>query len=206
MSRESKVITISLPKELAAEFNSMASNNHMTKSELFRSLLQSTSGKTPANNKPDIAGNLQKYWELKESGHPTVLIGSVIAANEKNQIIILQRAEEDKHIKNLSWTFPGTELHSLEFGAEISKEMQKKIGIKLENVHIIGARVIPESMSADLTVVSLYFGANFKSSKSIKIDKGNYSSFKLLKPLDVYSYFTTSTSDEINRYLVSLSQ
>jgi hypothetical protein len=206
MSRESKVITISLPKELATEFNSMASNNHMTKSELFRSLLQSTLDKTPANNKPDIAGNLQKYWELKETGQPTILIGSVIATNEKNEVIILQRTEKDKHIKNLSWTFPGTELHSLEFGFEISKAMQKKIGIKIEGVNIIGARVIPESIASDLTVISLYFSASFKTPKNVKINQSSYHSYKLVKPLDVYSYFTTSTSDEINRYLVSLSQ
>ncbi len=206
MSRKTSIITFSVPPELQSQFDVLSGKLNMTKSELFRRLLQTELEKTENRAASVVAENLKEYWQLKEAGRSTILIGSVVAQNEKGQIIITQRAEKDEHIKHLSWTFPGRELKTLDFETEIIKEMETRTGIELESTHIIGARVIPESISSDLTVVSLYFGANFKNTSIIKLDKNAYSSFKLIKPLEVYSYFTTSTSDEINRYLVSLSQ
>lgn len=207
MSRTSKVIALSIPPELQTQFTVLANHANMTKSELFRKILQNhldNESSVSDTNKPNISDDLHQYWQLRESGKPTALIGLMIITNASGEILIVKRAQKDEHIVNLSWVFPGSELKSLDFTNETSNKIKNKIGLAVGGAYIVGSRVIPESIKTEISVVALYFAAK-PLGTNIRLDPKIYCKYKWIRPLDIYRYFTTSTGDDMNRYLASIA-
>lgn len=203
MPRKTKIVGISLPPEINNEVEEYLNKTHKTRSEFFRETIQAFLFKKPLENvsERDLASVLKTYWDMKSSvGMEVVIIVLAIITNNKGEVLIGARKVEDKWVENLTWVFPGGRLKSLEMEDEVKRLVKDETGLSVDVKQLVTARVHPDSGFKKVQIVAQYFHCTADDTKGMKVG-GSLGELKWIKPLDVFKYFTTSTCDEVTKFL-----
>lgn len=212
MERRSKTINFSLPPALYGELDKLASASQRSRSELLRDLISGflTQNQAVPDGKefrgemslPDI---LKAFWNARTSWPLDVIItGLAIAVNDIGEVLIGRRRGEDGHVPNLSWSFPGSQLHSVHFQTELVNTLHQRTGLNIELSRVVAARVIPESGVDGVQVVAMYSSGSVQGKQNF-VAHEPYTELKWVKPLEVFKYFTSSTTDEVTAFLAKLN-
>jgi len=212
--RKTKVVGFSVPPELYKKFNATIKKKHKTKSEFFREVLdvyfKTLDSVVPKEKvdfeEKDLAKVLKAYWGLRASSDTkTIIIGLGIVVKD-GKILIGGRKEKDKWVENLSWVFPGGKMSSLNFEEEIINEVKEETSLDVKVDNLVAARIHPDSGFKLVQIVALYFSCSPVSEQQKAKPKGDLSELKWVKPTEVFKHFTTSTCDEVTRFLVTLEK
>jgi len=195
-----KVISLSLGPELLTEFDEMAKAARLSHSELFRNFITERSRHELTS--PGNAPMRDAIVKLVGSDSAQIVVGLAIIFHA-GKVLVVSRPGQDPNVKNLHWAFPGGRLSTLAMRQEIRQVLSQRLGCDIVPNSVIGARVIPETTRAQPQVIAIYFDATATTDR-IVLDPARYSECAWVSPSDVYAKFTTSTSDEISRYLASL--
>ena len=123
-----------------------------------------------------------------------------IIYNPKTQQILIGKREDDPHIKELSWCFPGGKPayeNDIEF--YLKHETKIKTGLKIDVKKIVFAKTYPEKRE----FLSIYYYCEVISGEE-KLGK-KFVELKWVKPSDVQKYFTTSLHPKLLDYLKRLA-
>lgn len=122
-----------------------------------------------------------------------------IVYNSKTRQILIGKRENDPHIKELSWTFPGGRpayQEDLEF--YLQHEIKVKTGLVVDVKKIIFAKTYPEKRE----FLSIYYLCEVIDGNEKAGEK--FSELKWIKPIEIQKYFTTSISPKLLEYLKTL--
>ncbi len=137
-------------------------------------------------------------WKEFDRGVFLVIVLGIIFDPNKKKILIGRR-ENDEHIKELTWCFPGG---SPEYGEELEdslkREIKKKTGLKVESLGAVFAKAYPEKKE----FLSIYYlckvvGGEEKAGE-------DFSEIKWVSPEELEKYFTTSFHPKLKEYIMSL--
>ncbi len=217
--RHSKIIGFSMPPEVYQEFESLTKSRHKNKSEFFRELIDvyfSTIKKIQKepNNSTDgavlpsgLAKILQSYWNLKsQSPLKIIVIGLGIIVNRQGKVLIGARKGKDPWVKNLTWVFPGGGLESLNFDKELKREIKEEANLDVNVKTLITTRTHPDGSLGNVQIVALYFYCVPADKKQKPRPADGLTQLKWVNPSEVFKYFTTSTSDEVTKFLISIEK
>jgi len=216
MSRTSKIVGFSLPPETHKKIEGLISKQHKTRSEFFRGMidlyLESLNNKRqlPSSSntvtEEDLGKVLSSYWTLKSQiGVKVIPIGLAIIVNKKGEILIGSRKEKDKWVENLSWVFPGGKFRTLDINKDLVDNVKREAGLDIQVNSLIASRIHPDAGFKKVQIVALYFHCTHDSIK-VGIPSGDLKQLKWVKPTDVFKHFTTSTSDEVTKFLITLEK
>ncbi len=211
--RKTKVVGFSIPPKLYKKFNAIVKKGHKTKSEFFREVLDvyfksldfTTSSKEVGFKESDLAKALKSYWTLRASSDTKTIIIGLGIVTKNSKVLIGGRKEKDKWVENLTWVFPGGKMDSLDFEKEIKDEVKEETGLKVKVDNLITARIHPDSGFKAVQIVALYFSCSPISEQKVK-PGGDLSELKWVKPTEVFKHFTTSTCDEVTKFLITLEK
>ena len=218
MSRISKVVGVSLPPKIYNKIENIIKKRHKNRSEFYREMIDvyldslETKGKQteiPYNQKvnfeeTDLAKILKAYWITKsKSSLQIIIIGLGIIVN-KDKVLIGLRKTKDKWVTNLTWVFPGGKMDSLDFDSELKKLIKIETGLKIKINSIITSRIHPDSGFKTTEIVALYFYCSIKD--GFLKPKGDLVQLKWVKATDVFKYFTTSTCDDVTKFLMAIEK
>ena len=219
MSRKTRVVGFSLPPETHNKVEKLIKSEHKTRSEFFRGfidlytkqLAKDKSGsqgfETYAPTERDLATILKSYWQLRSQSKLEIIpIGLAMIINKRGQILIGARRAKDKWVENLTWVFPGGKLNSLDFENELKSRVREEVGGDVKVKTLVSARIHPDAGFKDVQIVALYFFCEpLFTHSSPKADR-DLSELKWVRPGEVYKYFTTSTNDDVTRFLMSIEK
>lgn len=204
MARTTKILGVSLPPDVYNSFDKLAKATHKTRSELFRSIVESYS--KGGASEQDMANLLKAYWNLRSKSELNIItIGLAIIVNKDNKVLIGARKAKDKWVENLTWVFPGGNLESLEFDKELKKEVYQETGLRVNVNSLIASRIHPDSGFKNVQIVALFFYCTPTGTFKLKAG-GDLAKLKWVKPTDVFKDFTTSTSDEVTKFLLTIEK
>ncbi len=214
MTRHSKIINFSLSPQQYDELDSLAVASGRNRSELMRSIISASlqgmkqrdvgSNTIFRENNADIASMLKDFWLARTSSPLEIKVaGLIIAVNDEGRVLIGKRHQTDPNVPNLTWSFPGSRLQTLDFQKELTKSFHERTGLHVNINKVVAARVIPESGQNGAQVVALYAHGPVQGNQHFTA-QAPYSELKWVKPLDVFKYFTSSTTDEVTAFLNSL--
>jgi len=216
MARTTKVVGFSLPPEIHNKIEKLIKAKHKTRSEFFRQMIdvyleitqkvtgnQSSEQNGVEMGEADLANILKTYWIIKsQTKLEIIIVGLAIIIDERRRVLIGALKERDLLVENLSWVFPGGALQSLDFTKELETKVKEKTGLKVKVNTIISARVYPDTSVGSAQIIALYFYCSPIS--SLKLKKEIYNQLRWVRPLDVFKYFTNSTSDEVTKFLATI--
>ncbi len=216
MSRKTKVVGFSLPPEIYQKLEQVIKTKHKTRSEFFREIIDAyfetvkdqTSQKVDAINigETDLAKVLKSYWLLRSKTKLEVItIGLAIIVNDQDKVLIGARKNKDLWVENLTWVFPGGNLKSLNFEQEIKKTVKRETGLSIDVNCLVASRTYPDSGFKPVNIVGLYFYCTLGKNQSAK-PGGDLSQLKWVQPIEVFKYFTTSTCDEVTKFLTTIEK
>jgi ADP-ribose pyrophosphatase YjhB (NUDIX family) len=205
--RKTKIVGFSVTPVVKRKFERLARQENKTKSEFFRRLIDGyTEGpkkKGKEVEEKDLAEILFSYWKLRSQMETkTIVIGLGIVVSKERRVLIGSRRVKDKWVKNLTWVFPGGRFSSLDFEAEIMAIIKKETGLIVRVKSLVAARVHPDSGFKALQIVALYFDCLPVGGKEKA--GGDLKELRWVRGGDVFKYFTTSTCDEVTRFLFCL--
>ena len=207
MPRKTKIVGFSLPPQINNEVEEYLKKTHKTRSEFFREMIYSFfSGNTNIPTEKDLAMILKSYWDLKSSTKLEIVpIILAIITDPDGNIVIGGRKEKDKCVENLSWVFPGGRLNSLEMEDEVRRIAKEETGLDVDVKQLVASRIHPDCGFKDIQIVALYFHCTVKNIKNTK-PGGSLDCLEWIKPLSVFKYFTTSTCDEVTKFLTMIQK
>ena len=122
-----------------------------------------------------------------------------IIYNQRTKKILIGRRENDPHIKELSWCFPGgrpSYKEDLEF--YLKQIIKTKTGLEVDVKKVVFVKTYPEKRE----FLSIYY---FTEAIEGKEEPGeNIKELKWLKPTEVKNYFTTSLHPQVLEFLKTL--
>lgn len=218
MSKNKTLITaFSLSSKSNNILEKLQKRTGKTRSEIVRNLINSyaKSVDSPASsaspppqilavtNSEETNKILKYYYQIISAADrkPTMVIGIAIISR-RSKVLIGLRKSTDKHVKNLSWTFPSGKFNSLNFESELTKTIKQETGLVTKNQRLIHARLIPDSPGKKVRIVALYYHCKTQVGKPES--GGDFKRIMWVPATDVTKFFTTSTSDEIMNFLGSL--
>ncbi|MHC1716382.1 MAG: NUDIX domain-containing protein [Candidatus Dojkabacteria bacterium] len=207
MPRKTKIVGLSLPPEIYNQVETYLEESHKTRSEFYRELIHEHFSKQALGVpfEKNIASVLMEYWNMRTSGGVEVLpIVLTVITNKKHEVLIGARKQEDKWVDNLKWVFPGGRLESLDFQKEAERLAKEETNLQVKVKQLIATRIHPDSGFKNIQIVALFFHCEVNGEKE-KPGK-SLSELKWVKPLDVYKYFTTSTCDEVTKFLTMIEK
>jgi len=216
MSRKTKVVGFSLPPEIYQKLERAIKVKHKTRSEFFREIIDAyfetvknqTSRKIDVVDigETDLAKVLKSYWLLRSKTKLKIItIGLAIIVNSQNKVLIGARRNKDLWVENLTWVFPGGKLESLNFEEEIKKTIKRETGLSVDVKCLVASRTYPDSGFKPVNIVGLYFYCALTKNQSIK-PGGDLSQLKWVQPTGVFKYFTTSTCDDVTKFLAIIEK
>jgi len=138
-------------------------------------------------------------WNQFDRGVFLVNVLGIIYDSRIKKVLIGKR-ENDLHIKELSWTFPGGRPsygEDLEF--YLKHEIKKKTGLNVNVKEIVFSKTYPEKRE----FLSIYYLCKVISGKEKAGEK--FVEIKWVRPLGVKKYFTTSLHPKLLSYLKKLN-
>ncbi|MBN1463882.1 MAG: NUDIX domain-containing protein [Paludibacteraceae bacterium] len=210
MSRTTKVVGVSLPPETNNKIEDFIKKHHKTRSEFFREMIENyfshKNTACEALSELDIANSLRNYWILRSgTDMKLIIIGLGMIINNKNEVLIGARKNKDKWVENLSWVFPGGKLTSLDFKTDIVNIIKRETNLSVEVKSLVSVRIHPDSGFKNVQVIAFYFHCEALNNLGTKKTK-DLQELKWVPPLDVFKYFTTSTSDEVTQFLAAFDK
>lgn len=217
MARKTRVVGFSIPPEIDNKLERFIKSKHKTRSEFIREMIDvyfnSINTKSEAPSEPkmeltegDLAKVLKSYWLLRSQAPLKVItIGLAIIVNKDNNVLIGARKAKDKWVDNLTWVFPGGNLDSLDFSKDVQNEVKQETGLEVKVNSLVASRIHPDSGFKSLQINALYFYCSPISDKKLR-PGGDLKSLKWVEPTDVFKYFTTSTCDEVTKFLTTLEK
>ncbi len=213
--RKTKIIGVSLPPQLHQQLREILNETQQTQSEFIRALLQNylQQKQTPAATNParekvsetDLAQILYDYWTLRGKIKKKTLIIALGIIVHQGQVLIGARKEKDPWVDYLSWVFPGGRVRSLEFEKELQEKIVNETGLEVEVKNLVSARIHPDSGFKPVQIVALYFHCQPRGEVHIRPGE-DLTKLRWVKPAAVFQYFTTSTNDEVTRFLLSIEK
>jgi ADP-ribose pyrophosphatase YjhB (NUDIX family) len=206
MARNSKIVSLSLPPEVLGEIETLAKQTQGSRSEVVRRLLQAYKGSgagTPESS--DLASVLRAYWDMKAGQKLEVMVVGLAIVHDDEGRVLIGRRGKDPIVQNLSWAFPGGKLESLDFANEVKKRITERTSLGVDVRNLVTARIIPDAALGGAQVVAMYFDC-VPEGGELRDGGEEYSEFKWVRPMEVFQHFTSSTSDEVTRFLASLPQ
>lgn len=135
---------------------------------------------------------------MKEMNKFNVVVVGIIY-NPKEKKILIGRRENDPHIKELEWCFPGGRLsHGEEVDKTLKKHIKEKTGYDVKNLGSIFTKI--ENSKKDL-VITYFLTEVFKGEE--KPGK-NISELKWVSPKELEKIFKTSFNSRLKEYLINL--
>jgi len=135
---------------------------------------------------------------LKEEENLHVIVLGIIYDPAKKRIL-LGRRENDPHIKNLKWCFPGGRLRP---GDEVDKALKKhikeKTGYGVANLGAIFSKIYTEKED----LLAIYFLTEVFSGK--ERPGRDLVELKWVAPEDIEKHFNTSFNAKLKEYLINL--
>jgi len=134
---------------------------------------------------------------MPEKSFKVIVLGIIF--NPKTRKILIGRRENDPHIKELSWCFPGGDIRVGDEPEEALKnEIKAKTGLEVENLGAIFSKVYPEKKDL-LAIYYLCEAVGGKNEVGEKIKE-----IKWVNPEEVEGYFTTSFHPKLKEYILNL--
>ncbi len=137
-------------------------------------------------------------WKEFDRGVFLVNVLGIVFDTSKKKILIGKR-ENDRHIKELTWCFPGGRP---EYGEELEdslkSEIKKKTGLKVESLGAVFAKAYPEKKE----FLSIYYLCEVIGGKEKAGEK--FSELKWVSIDELQKYFTTSFHPKLKEYLMNL--
>lgn len=214
-----KVISLSLQPSVLHQFDELAKQQYMNRSEFLRRLLEVYNEASLAREQAEEAAALQQhsagirkdaaqllraYWELQANSTTNIVItGLGIFTNFEGKVLIANR-QHDQTVDNLSWGFPGGQLHSLDFAKDLKDLVLARAGCSVRVGNLITARIFPDTTDPATQIITLYFACQFTADSPEERYDSRYNELKWIKPMDVFQHFTSSASDDITHYLAAL--
>jgi ADP-ribose pyrophosphatase YjhB (NUDIX family) len=203
--RKTKIIGFSIPPETYSQFESVLKGRHKTKSEFFREILDiyfrdAATDRSRIGEK-DIAHSLRNYWEFRSLPDSNVIVVGLGIIVKNGKVLIGQRKNKDPWVDNLTWVFPGGQMHALHFNDELRKNIKKETGLDVVVKSLVTSRIHPDSGFKNVQIIALYFYCE-PTSTGRESSGNNLAKLKWIKPSDVFKYFTTSVSDEVTKFLM----
>ncbi|MFH0714778.1 MAG: NUDIX domain-containing protein [Candidatus Diapherotrites archaeon] len=124
-----------------------------------------------------------------------------IVFDEKAGKILIGRRENDPHVKELGWCFPGGRpLYEGELEESLKAEIRKKTGLEVEVKEIVFAKTYPEKRE----FLAIYYCCSPKGGKEQSGEK--FKELKWIRPTEVTKYFTTSLHPKVLEFLKTLEE
>jgi len=209
--RKTKIRDISLPHKTEEFLSDLQKKMQMTRSELVSYLIKFYQNFNEISKKSmielsdeDLNKVLKMYYKLIGYDKKKILVIGLGIIEKRGKVLIGKRKRKDKYVRDLSWVFPGGRLETIDFDKEIKREVKEETNLCVRVCDIVHARLIPDSPRKKVRVVALYFHLK-PTSRKIKAS-GDLSELKWVKSTEVCKYFTTSTADEVIRFLGSISK
>ncbi|MBU0722141.1 NUDIX domain-containing protein [Patescibacteria group bacterium] len=137
-------------------------------------------------------------WEKLSKGVFLVNVLGVVY-NPATKMILLGRRENDPHIKELAWSFPGgCPDYENDLEDNIKAEVKIKTGLDVKVNKIIFAKTYPEKRE----FLSVYYLC--EPTGGVEKAGGRFVEIKWIKPTDVKKYFTTSLHEKLFEFLKTL--
>lgn len=115
--------------------------------------------------------------------------------------IIIGRRENDPHLKELSWTFPGGRPgYQDEVETYLKHEVRVKIGLEIGVKRIFFAKTYPEKRE----FLSIYYYCEVSGGEAVAGEK--FVEIKWVRPTEVKNYFTTSLHPTVAEFLEKLEK
>ncbi len=139
--------------------------------------------------------------ELKNFEKGVFLVNVLgIVFDTKTRKILIGRRENDPHIKELTWCFPGgTPDYNKELDTELKKEVKEKTGFTVENLGAIFAKTYPEKKD----FLSIYYLCEVIDGE-MKVG-GSFKELKWVNPKELQGYFATSFHPRLKEYIINLT-
>jgi ADP-ribose pyrophosphatase YjhB (NUDIX family) len=139
-------------------------------------------------------------WTIFKKGVFLVNLLGIIYDPESKKILIGRR-ENDPHLKELSWVFPGGRPdYKNDMDINLRFEIKENTGLDVDVKHVIFAKTYPEKRE----FLSIYYHCELTTAGQKELTDGNLKELKWVKPSEVGKYFTTSIHDEVLTYLKTL--
>lgn len=134
---------------------------------------------------------------MAESKFKVIVLGIIF--NPETRKILIGRRENDPHIKELTWCFPGGDLTNNEDIEEaLKREIKEKTGLKIENLGSVFAKTYPEKGD----FLSIYYLCEVIGGKEKA--GGKFKELKWVDPEETEKYFTTSFHPKLKEYILNL--
>lgn len=122
-----------------------------------------------------------------------------IVFNPKTKKVLIGKRENDPHIKELSWCFPGgSPNYNEELEEGLQREIKKKTGLDIQIKGVIFAKTYPEKRE----FLSIYY--HCEPTNENEAPGELFSEIKWVKPSEIQQHFTTSIHPRILEYLSNL--
>lgn len=134
---------------------------------------------------------------MKLNNFTVIVLGIVF--NPKTRKILIGRREDDPHIKELTWCFPGGNLDNGEdIEIALKKEIKKKTGLNVESLGAVFAKTYPEKRE----FLSIYYLCEVIGGKEKAGDK--FKELRWVNPEEIEKHFTTSFHPKLKEYIINL--
>lgn len=121
-----------------------------------------------------------------------------IIYNPKTKKILIGKRENDEHVPELSWAFPGGRpAYNKDLEDSLKQEIKKKTGLDADVREVILARITPEIENQ--IIIYYYCEAEGKGKVGDK-----FKEIKWINPKEYLSYFKTSIHPKIIKLLENL--
>jgi len=134
-------------------------------------------------------------WSIFDRGVFLVNVLGIIY-NPKTRQILIGKREDDLHIKELSWCFPGGRPgyeDELEF--YLKHEIKTKTGLDVDVKRIVFTKTYPEKRE----LLSVYYYCEVVRGRAKAGEK--FVEIRWIRPSDAQKYFTTSIHPLLSKYL-----
>lgn len=137
---------------------------------------------------------------MKEAAKFNVIVLGIVF-NPSTRKILIGRRENDPHIKELTWCFPGGRVEVDEdVNQTLKREIKLKTGCEVKNLGSIFSRVAPENKE----FFQVYFLCEVLKGEEKPAD--DLVELKWVDPSEVESYFITSLHRKLKSYLMNIQK
>jgi len=140
--------------------------------------------------------------DLSQFQYGTFLINLLgIIYDPKTKKILIGKRKNDKHLKKLTWCFPGGRpKYQEELEHYLKHEIKLKTNLDTKITKIIYAKTYPEKRE----FLSIYYHCEITSNSEKEKAGNKFTKIKWIKPTEIKNYFKTSLHPKIEEYLKKL--
>jgi len=141
---------------------------------------------------------MENLIEQNSKGVFNVIVLGIIFDPKEKKILIGKR-EQDPHLEELTWAFPGGKPdYNTELEEAIKKETKEKTGLDIENLGTIFSKIYPEKKD----LLAIYYlcekvGGEEKAGE-------DFTELKWVAPEELEKHFTTSFHPKLKEYIINL--